>query len=58
MSREPDPALAAEMSDRCEQLLAALPADDGDLRRIALFRMEGYSVEEVGEKVGYLAPGR
>jgi DNA-directed RNA polymerase specialized sigma24 family protein len=53
MSREPDPALAAEMADRCDQLMAALPAEDADLRRIALLRMEGYSVEEVGEKVGF-----
>jgi DNA-directed RNA polymerase specialized sigma24 family protein len=50
LGREPDPALAAEMTEECERLLAAL--GDADLRRVALLRMDGYSVEEVAERVG------
>ncbi|HJZ89723.1 MAG TPA: ECF-type sigma factor [Gemmataceae bacterium] len=48
--REPDPGLAAEVTEECDRLLAAL--GDPDLRRIALLRMDGHSVEEVAEKVG------
>lgn len=51
LGREPDPALAAEITDQCDLLLAAL--HDPELRRIALLRMDGYSVEEVAGKVGY-----
>jgi DNA-directed RNA polymerase specialized sigma24 family protein len=50
LGREPDPALAAEVADECERLLAAL--GDADLRRVALLRMEGHSVEEVAAAVG------
>ena len=50
LGREPDPALAAEVADECGRLLAAL-ADD-DLRRVALLRMDGHSVEEVAAAVG------
>jgi DNA-directed RNA polymerase specialized sigma24 family protein len=50
LAREPDPALAAEVADECERLLAAL--GDPDLRRVALLRMDGYSVEEVAARVG------
>jgi DNA-directed RNA polymerase specialized sigma24 family protein len=48
--REPDPGLAAEVAEECDRLLAAL--GDADLRRVALLRMDGYSVDEVAEKVG------
>ena len=50
LGREPDPALAAEMTEECERLLAAL--GDPDLRRVAVLRMDGYSVDEVAERVG------
>jgi len=50
LGREPDPALAAEMTEECERLLVAL--GDADLRRVALLRMDGYSVDEVAERVG------
>ena len=50
LGREPDPALAAEVAEECERLLAAL--GDPELRRVALLRMDGHSVEEVAAKVG------
>jgi DNA-directed RNA polymerase specialized sigma24 family protein len=50
LGREPDPALAAEVAEECERLLSAL--GDPDLRRVALLRMEGRSVEEVAAAVG------
>jgi DNA-directed RNA polymerase specialized sigma24 family protein len=53
LSSEPDPGLAAEMADECDRLLAAL--GDPELRRVALLRMDGHSVEGVAAVVG-LAP--
>jgi DNA-directed RNA polymerase specialized sigma24 family protein len=50
LGREPDPALAAEVAEECERLLAAL--GDPDLRRVALLRIDGHSVEEVAGQVG------
>ena len=50
LGREPDPALAAEVAEECERLLAVL--GDPDLRRVALLRMDGHSVEEVAAAVG------
>ena len=50
LGREPDPALAAEVAEECERLLAAL--GDPELRRVALLRMDGHSVEEVAGAVG------
>ena len=51
LARDPDPALAVEMADECERLLTAL--GDADLRRVAVLRMDGHSVEEVAERVGW-----
>ena len=50
LARDPDPAIAAEVAEECNRLLAAL--DDPELRRVALLRMDGYSVDEVAAKVG------
>jgi DNA-directed RNA polymerase specialized sigma24 family protein len=50
LARDPDPGLASEMADECERLLSAL--GDADLRRVAVLRMDGHSVEEVAERVG------
>lgn len=50
LGREPEPQLAAEMAEECERLLSALA--DPELRRVALLRMDGHSVEEVAKKVG------
>ena len=50
LTREPDPALAAEVADECDHLLAALRHPD--LQQVALLRMDGFSVDEVAAKVG------
>jgi DNA-directed RNA polymerase specialized sigma24 family protein len=50
LSREPDPEFAAGVAEECQRLLDRL--GDRDLRAVALLRMEGYSVEEVAEKLG------
>jgi len=49
-SREPDPAFAAEVAEQCEHLLAILP--DDELRKIAIFKMEGYTNKEIGDRIG------
>lgn len=51
LSREPSPELAAEVADECRRLLAAL--GDPELEQIALWRMEGHSVEEIARLLGY-----
>ena len=50
VSREPEPVLAAEVAEECERLLSLL--GDNELRRVALLRMDGCSVEEVAETIG------
>jgi RNA polymerase sigma factor (sigma-70 family) len=50
LSREPTPACAAEVAEACGRLLARLP--DRELEAVAVWRMEGYSVEEVADKLG------
>jgi DNA-directed RNA polymerase specialized sigma24 family protein len=50
LAREPDPGLAAEVAEECERLLAAL--GDAELRRVALLRMDGYSISEVAKEIG------
>jgi RNA polymerase sigma factor (sigma-70 family) len=47
---EPTPEFAAEMVEAVNRLLAQL-ADD-QLRQIALLKMDGYSNQEIAEKVG------
>jgi DNA-directed RNA polymerase specialized sigma24 family protein len=49
-SREPSPELAAQMTEECERLLGLLR--DDPLRQIALWRMEGHTVEEIAAKAG------
>jgi DNA-directed RNA polymerase specialized sigma24 family protein len=44
-SQEPTPEFAAEIADNCQRLLGILA--DGELRAIALSKMEGYTTEEV-----------
>ena len=53
LSREPDPALAAEVAERCRHLLRTL--HDPELEAVALARMEGHSVEEIAGQLGYAA---
>jgi DNA-directed RNA polymerase specialized sigma24 family protein len=50
LGREPSPEFAAQVAEECQRLLGLL---DDDLRPVALWRMEGYTVEEVAGKLGY-----
>lgn len=45
-----DPAVLAEFEDGCQSLLNLL--NDETLQAIALLRMEGYSVDEISERIG------
>jgi DNA-directed RNA polymerase specialized sigma24 family protein len=47
---EPTPAFAAQVAEECRRLLALLQG--ADLRSIALWRMEGYTVEEIASRLG------
>jgi DNA-directed RNA polymerase specialized sigma24 family protein len=49
LSRDPDPALAAEVAEQCQHLLRSLC--DKELQEVALARMEGYSVEEIAGRL-------
>jgi DNA-directed RNA polymerase specialized sigma24 family protein len=51
LSREPSPAFAAEVADECQRLLRLL--DDRELEAVALWKMEGYTHEEIAAKLGY-----
>jgi DNA-directed RNA polymerase specialized sigma24 family protein len=50
ISREPTPAFAAQVAEECGRLLTRL--DDTDLRSIALWKMEGYTTEEIAAQLG------
>jgi DNA-directed RNA polymerase specialized sigma24 family protein len=50
LSDEPPPELAAEMADDYQRLLGRL--EDGDLRSIALWKVEGYTNEEIAGRLG------
>ncbi len=50
IGREPNPAFATEVAEECRRLLASL-ADD-ELRSVALWKMEGYTNEEIAGKLG------
>lgn len=50
IGREPTPEFAAQVADECRRLLEGLP--DDELRTIALLRMEGYSNEQIAERLG------
>jgi DNA-directed RNA polymerase specialized sigma24 family protein len=47
---EPTPEFAAEAADELRRLLEIL--DDDLLRQLALLRMEGYSNEQIAERLG------
>jgi DNA-directed RNA polymerase specialized sigma24 family protein len=49
LGREPSPDLAAEMTEAYHRLLECLP--DADLRSVAVWKMEGYSVEEMARRL-------
>jgi DNA-directed RNA polymerase specialized sigma24 family protein len=46
----PTPGFAAMMAEECQRVLDA-PGDEST-RRVALLRMEGYSGEEIAERLG------
>jgi RNA polymerase sigma factor (sigma-70 family) len=50
ISQEPDPALAAQMDERCQYLLDKL--DDDQLRTIAIRKLEGYQNQEIAASLG------
>ncbi len=45
---EPTPEFAAEMVEQCSQLLSCLP---DDCRQIALYKLDGFSNDQVAEKL-------
>lgn len=51
LSREPSPDLAAEVAEECRRLLDLL--GDIELARIARWRMDGLSVDEIAGELGY-----
>jgi DNA-directed RNA polymerase specialized sigma24 family protein len=50
---EPSPAFAAQVAEECQRLLEKL--DDAQLRSVALWKMEGYSNDEIAERLGCVA---
>ena len=50
LSREPSPEFAALAAEEHQRLLAALGEEE--LRSVALWRMEGYTVEEIAARLG------
>jgi DNA-directed RNA polymerase specialized sigma24 family protein len=49
VTREPDPAFAAEVTEACGALLGLLPEE---LREVAVWKMEGWSNEEIAARLG------
>ncbi|HLJ97381.1 MAG TPA: ECF-type sigma factor [Gemmataceae bacterium] len=49
VSREPGPEFAAQVADECQRLLNLLGSFE--LRSIALWRMEGYTVDEIAGRL-------
>jgi DNA-directed RNA polymerase specialized sigma24 family protein len=50
VSREPSPEFAAKVAEECRRLLRRL--GDSGLETVALWKMEGYSNEEIPRKLG------
>jgi DNA-directed RNA polymerase specialized sigma24 family protein len=50
----PTPELVAEVSEECSRLLGLL--GDGQLRQVAIWKMEGYTNEEIAGKLGRSVP--
>jgi DNA-directed RNA polymerase specialized sigma24 family protein len=49
LSREPSPVFAVQVAEECRRLLALL--GDPELEAVALWKMEGYTTEEVAAKL-------
>jgi DNA-directed RNA polymerase specialized sigma24 family protein len=52
LSREPDPAFAALAAEQHRRLMEVL--GDDELRQVAQCRLEGDSVEEIAQRLGYV----
>jgi DNA-directed RNA polymerase specialized sigma24 family protein len=50
VGREPTPEFAAQVAEECQRLLGRL--GDPELRSVALWKMEGYTNEEIAQKLG------
>jgi DNA-directed RNA polymerase specialized sigma24 family protein len=50
LDREPSPEFAAEVAEECRRLLSLLA--DPELGAVAVWRMEGYTTEEIAAKLG------
>jgi DNA-directed RNA polymerase specialized sigma24 family protein len=48
--REPTPAFAAQVAEECQRLMALL--GEGELRAVALAKMEGFTNEEIAARLG------
>lgn len=49
IGREPTPEFAAQVAEQCEQLLERLA--DPELAQIAILKMQGFSVDEIGQQL-------
>jgi DNA-directed RNA polymerase specialized sigma24 family protein len=49
ISQEPGPAMAAQTAEACRRLLAEL--DSEELRQVALWKLEGYTNEEIAPRM-------
>ncbi|HLJ98196.1 MAG TPA: ECF-type sigma factor [Gemmataceae bacterium] len=50
VSPEPSPEFAVQVAEECRRLLGLL--EDADLQRVAVAKMEGYTVAEIAEQMG------
>jgi DNA-directed RNA polymerase specialized sigma24 family protein len=50
ISREPGHEMAAQTAEECRRLLAELGSDE--LRQVALWKLEGYTNEEIAPMLG------
>lgn len=48
-AKDPTPEFAAQVADECRRLLDRL--DDGELRSVALWKMEGYTEDEIAARL-------
>jgi RNA polymerase sigma factor (sigma-70 family) len=54
IDREPTPEMAAQVAEECQRLLGAL--GDEQLRRVALWKLEGYTNDEIAAKLELSRP--
>jgi DNA-directed RNA polymerase specialized sigma24 family protein len=51
ISREPSPEFAAQAAEECRRLFGLL--GDAELEQVALLKMEGHTVEQIAQQLGY-----